>query len=97
MPWRGEQLADGRFLGNTARIQHDNTLGDARDHAHIVGDEHHRHPGLFPQPGQQVENLGLDRDVERGRGLVGDEELRLARDAIAIMARCRMPPESWCG
>ena len=27
----------------------------------------------------QIEDLGLDRDVERGRRLVGDQQFRLAR------------------
>ena len=30
------------------------------------------------QVAHEVEDLGLDRDVERGRRLVGDQQLRLA-------------------
>jgi hypothetical protein len=45
----------------------------------------------------QLEDLRLDRDVERGRRLVGDEQVRAAASAIAIIARWRMPPENWCG
>ena len=37
-------------------------------------------------------DLRLDRDVQRGRRLVGDEQLRLARSAMAIITRWRMPP-----
>ena len=46
---------------------------------------------------QQVEDLRLDGDVERGGRLVGDQQLRVADSAIAIMTRWRMPPENWCG
>ena len=43
----------------------------------------------------QVEDLRLDRDVERGRRLVGDEQRRdCSASAIAIMTRWRMPPEN---
>ena len=42
-------------------------------------------------------DLRLDRDVERGRRLVGDDEAGLCRSAMAIATRWRMPPESWCG
>ena len=35
-------------------------------------------PGLVAQLAHEVEDLGLDRDVERGRRLVGDEQLGLA-------------------
>ncbi len=44
----------------------------------VVGDEDDRRPGLVAQVAHQVEDLGLDRDVERGRRLVGDEQLGLA-------------------
>ena len=45
----------------------------------------------------QVEDLRLHGHVERGRRLVGDEQLGVADSAMAIIARCRMPPENWCG
>nr|WP_286276150.1 hypothetical protein [Naasia aerilata] len=40
-----------------------------------MADQDDRHAGLLLQRAQEVEDLGLDRDVERGGGLVGDEEL----------------------
>ncbi len=45
-----------------------------------MGDEQHRH--LVPplQSGDQIQDLLLDRHIERGRRLVGDEELGLAGD-----------------
>ena len=46
---------------------------------------------------QQVEDLRLHGDVERRGGLVGDEQAGLLISPIAIIARCRMPPENWCG
>ena len=42
---------------------------------------------------QQVEDLRLDGDIQRRRRLVGDQERRLADSAMAIMTRCRMPPD----
>jgi hypothetical protein len=44
-----------------------------------VGDHDERHPGLLAEVAQQVEDLGLDRDVERRGGLVGDQYLGLPR------------------
>ena len=52
-----------------------------------------RQPELALQVAQQVEDLRLDRDVERGDRLVGDDHLRLQRerardaDALALAAR----------
>ena len=40
---RCEQLRRGRLLDGVA-VQHDDRpVGDLRDHAHVVRDEHHRH------------------------------------------------------
>jgi len=62
-----------------------------------VGDEQQRHAELRLQRAEQREDLGLDGDVERGGGLVGDEQVGLVASAIAIITRWRWPPESWCG
>ena len=43
---------------------------------------------------QQVEDLRLDRDVERGRRLVGDQQRGSQARAMAIITRWRMPPDS---
>jgi hypothetical protein len=48
-------------------------------------------------PCMSVEDLRLDGDVEGGRGLVGDQQVGLAGEAMAIMTRWRMPPESSWG
>ena len=47
---------------------------------------------------EQVEDLRLDRDVERRDRLVGDDQLRAsARCARATPMRWRWPPENSCG
>jgi hypothetical protein len=45
-----------------------------------VRDEQDAHPDPVPHRDQQLEDLRLDRHVQRGRRLVGDEDLRLARE-----------------
>ena len=45
-----------------------------------MGDEEQRQAEPLLQIAQQVEDLRLDRDVERRRRLVGDEQRRLARE-----------------
>ena len=58
----------------------------------IVRDEDVGEPELALEPLHQVEDLGLDRDVERRDRLVGDDQLRLEResardaDALALAA-----------
>ena len=48
------------------------------DDAEVVRDQDQRRVALGDELAQQVEDLRLDRDVERGRRLVGDQQLRLA-------------------
>ena len=49
-----------------------------RHHPQVVGDQDHRRPQLRAQPLDKLENLRLNGDVERRRGFVGDQELRVA-------------------
>ena len=46
----------------------------------VVRDEDDRQPELVLELREQVDDLRLDRDVERGDRLVGDDQLRLQRD-----------------
>ena len=45
----------------------------------------------------QIEHLRLDGHVERGGRSSAMSSFGLHDSAIAIMTRCRMPPENWCG
>ena len=57
-------------------VMHDgDVVRNVAHHGEIVGDEHHGEIELFAQLEQEVENLGLDGDVERADGLVCDDEL----------------------
>ncbi len=77
---RREELVGGGRLDDLARVHHHHAAGARRDHAHVVRDEEHGHVQALAQLVDQVEDLRLDRHVERRRRLVGDEELRLARE-----------------
>ena len=46
---------------------------------------------------QHLEDLRLHGHVERRRRLVGDQQSGSFATAMAIIARCRMPPENSCG
>ena len=62
------------------------------DHAEIVADQDDRRAEIALQLPQQPQDLRLDRDIERGRRLVGDQDLRAAgkrhrdHDALAHAA-----------
>ena len=56
---------------------HGNVVGDVGHHAEVVRDENDGHAEVVAEFLQQPEDLRLHGDVERGGGLVGDENFRV--------------------
>jgi len=64
-------------LDDAAEIHHRDTVAEMPHDAEIVRDEQHRQIELAAQAQEQVDDLRLDRNVERGDRLVADEEVGL--------------------
>ena len=79
-------------LDDLAQVHHRDAVADVLDHAQVVRDEEVGELELVLQVEEQVEDLRLDRHVERGDRLVGNDELRVDRkragdaDALALAA-----------
>ena len=70
------KIARGRAgLDDLAVLHHRDPVGDAAHDAEVVGDEQHPHALGLLHVGEQRQDLGLDRHVERGGGLVGDQDV----------------------
>jgi hypothetical protein len=78
LPRRCEKLCGGCLLDGVAIQHHDRAIRDLGHHTHVMGDEGDRHALLVLQQFDQLEDFGLDRNVERGRRFVRDQQLRLA-------------------
>ena len=78
MCWRGEQRLGRRAFDHLAGIHDRYTVGHPRNDAEIVGDQQQRQTQFALQALQQAEDLRLHRDIERRRGFVGNQQLRLA-------------------
>ena len=93
-----EEVAARRLLHDAPRVHHDDARARLGDDAEVVRDEEDR-TSRAPAAGRaELQDLRLDRHVERGRRLVGDEQLRAGRRAPPRSStRWRMPPENWCG
>src|SRR3954471_2454921 len=76
------------LLDDLPEVHHRDPVAHPPDDSEIVGDEEVREPELLLQVLEQVEDLRLDRDVERRDGLVAHDQLRIqgecARDADAL-------------
>ena len=86
------QLSGRRDFHNLAEIHHRHAIAHVLDHPQIVGDEQISETELLLQIEQHVQDLGLDRYVERRDRLVGDDEFGVHRkrasnaDALALSA-----------
>ena len=66
------------LLDEAGGIHHDHAVGIARNHAQVMRDDDQRNVELARQILHQFENLRLNRHVEGGRRLVGDDEAGIA-------------------
>ena len=71
-------VARRRLLDEPAAVHHGDLVGVAGDDAEVVGDEDHRHVAVAALLAEQVEDLRLHGDVERGGRLVGEQQRRAA-------------------
>ncbi len=72
-----EVVAPSPTSSKLSAIHDADPVADLRDDAEVVGDQ--KHGGAVPVPERidEPQHLRLDGDVERGRRLVGDQELRV--------------------
>ena len=68
-----EDLFDRRGLHHLAAVHHDHPVHGFGHHAEIVGDHYQSHPQLVAQFLDELQDLGLDGDVERRGRLVGEQ------------------------
>ena len=81
MGGRGVEVGGRGVLDDLAGVHHGDAVAHAGDDAEVVGDQQHGDVEALLQVGEEVEDLRLDRHVEGRRRLVGDEQLRFARQA----------------
>ena len=63
-----------------AEVHDRDPVGDVANDREVVRDEEVGEAEVVLEPGEQVDDLGLDRDVERRDRLVEDDQLRVERE-----------------
>ena len=84
---RANSSATGAGLDELAGVHHRHPVGDARDHAEVVRDEDIAMPNSRCSSREQPQDLRLDRHVERGGRLVGDDEVGARTSAPSRSSR----------
>jgi hypothetical protein len=72
-----EDAFDGALFDDLALFHHADPVGQLAHDAEVMGDEQHGHAEPRLQLLEQRQDLRLHGDVERGRGLVRDQEIGL--------------------
>src|SRR5712691_721564 len=72
-----KNIAHRARLDRTAGIHHHDAVAHLGDDTEIVRDKDNRQPGLFLNFPQQTQVLCLDGYIQRGRRLVGNDDVRL--------------------
>src|SRR5690606_28846866 len=75
------EAVHGQFFHDPARVHDDDPVAELADDGDVVGDEQRPGAALVDDVPQEAEDLPLDGDVERGGGLVGDDQLGVAHEA----------------
>ena len=72
-----EQGVDRPLLDDLAQVHHGHTIGSVVDDRQVVGNEQVGQAVLLLEVLQQVDDLRLDRDIQRRHRLVQDQQLRI--------------------
>ena len=85
-----KQILRPPLLDDPAEVHHRDFVAQIFDHGEIMADQHIAQSELVLQVFQQIEHLGLHRDIQRADRLVGDDQFWLRdqrarnRDALAL-------------
>lgn len=81
-------------LAHLTEVHDQHIVADGPHDTEVMGDEDDSQIELGLQFLDQVENLGLDRHVERGDRLITNQESGPRANARAMATRCACPPDS---
>ena len=74
-----KNVVDGARLDDPPGVHDSDPVGEFRDDGEIVGDPENRRAGLAAELLNLEQDLALDRDVERRRRLIGDDQVGLVQ------------------
>ncbi len=94
---RGCEATFLQRFNRLAAAHDEEALAHVVDHRKVVADEEVGQAALGAKTRQEVQDLGLDRGVEREVGSSRSRTDGSRISARAIAMRWRWPPESWCG
>ena len=92
-----EERQERRALDDLSGVHHDRPVGGGRHDSPVMGDQEDGDAGGGLQREEQLEDLALDRDVQRRRRFVGDEDFRIAGEGTCDGHALRHPARQLVG
>jgi hypothetical protein len=74
-----KDAAGGADFNDLTGVDHRNPIGQVTDDTEVVGDEQDAGANALAQLVKEIEDLGLDGNVERRGGFVGNKQFRMRR------------------
>ena len=74
MQWVFKELIGRGFLHDLPAVHHQHAGTRFRNHSQIVGYQHNRGAYFFPKVIHEIENLRLNRHIERSSRFIGDQQ-----------------------
>lgn len=92
-----EQQISRCFFYHSSHIHNRNIIRKIFYYGQVMGNEDIGQAQILLQLFEQVQNLRLNRNVQRGNRLVADDDFGFIAKARAMPIRWRRPPSSSCG
>ncbi len=87
----------GRGLDDLSQVHHQDPVAEVFHHRQVVGDDHERQVEFPFQPHEQVDDLGLDGNVQGRDRLVADEDGGVQRQPPCDAHPLPLPPRKFVG
>ena len=77
-----QNLIGQPFFDHAARQKHECSVGQHADHAQVVADQNHANAQFAFKPPDEIEDLGLYRQIEPRRHFVEEQQRRPTRQRL---------------
>jgi hypothetical protein len=93
----GKQRIATGGLHQLSEIHHRHVIAEMLHHAKVMGDKQKGNAEIVAQIGKQVDDLRLDRDIQRRDRLVGNDKVRVENQRPGNPDTLALTAENSCG
>ena len=95
--WICKNVFGASQLDQPAEVHDADLIAQVPNHGEVMRDEEVSQPELALEVAKEVDDLGLDRDVERGQRFIADDQSGPERDRAGDRDALALPPREFVG